>query len=102
MSDEQEVLESPSRLIHRSKSCDNNKTTDFDAQICADAEPTIIPKKKDSNEPQIIVTSFAPNPKAKQLPQPQIVQIRPNSQFNSRSVLNASDTSKALDNQENP
>lgn len=33
------------------------------------------PKKKDSNEPKIIVTAFAPNPKAKQ--EPQSVAVRP-------------------------
>ncbi len=42
------------------------------------------PPKKDSNEPKIIITSFAPNPRARQ--QPQSIGIRPSSYlFNSNS-----------------
>ncbi len=45
-------------------------------------------KKKDSNEPKIIVTAFAPNPKARQ--EPQMVAVRsPGYMFNSRSAINA-------------
>lgn len=76
-------LESPSKILQRSKSYENKLNVDTaESDETESGEP---PKKKDSNEPKIIITSFAPNPRAKQTAQ--IVAVRTTSMFNSRSAI---------------
>jgi hypothetical protein len=90
---ENDALESPSSqstsraMLQRSKSYEVKLTNEIvpDVDINNLKESYLLPKKKDSNEPQIIVTSFAPNPKARQSSQSNA--IRPSSQnFHTKNV----------------
>ena len=77
-------LDSPSRILQRSKS--HGSRIEVDKTGASSDCTTDSPKKKDSNEPKIIVTSFAPNPRAKQ--QPQAVAVRTTAYlYNSRINL---------------
>ena len=78
-------LESPSKILQRSKSYENKLNIDTGESDEAESNNNEPTKKKDSNEPKIIVTSFAPNPRAKQTAQ--IVAVRTTSMFNSRSAI---------------